>query len=193
MQDNIQAYVQSLKVKDSTGYELAARECKEYFDGRGIEYPTAEDWKAFEVDYPAIYQSKRGKEISATTLQQNYVSRGKAYYRWCKGQAGMQEGTPSLFPEQETAEARAPEPPDDEPRPVKEEKQSDPPKTEGDKPTTRISLLLDTEIYRVLAVLSALEDKTMTAILTEGARLYIREHNREATIARGAIDQVRGQ
>ena len=63
--------------------------------------------------------------------------------------------------------------------------------TASDKQTTRISFLLDTEIYRVLAVLSALEDKTMTEILTAGAQLYIQEHSREAEIARGAIAQVK--
>lgn len=185
MQDMIPAYVNALTQQEKSGYEKAARVCSAYFDERGIDTPTAEDWKEFEADYPTQYERETGKTLSSTTLKQNYVARGKAFYRWCANQ----DDTPTRAPAVKTEAS----PHDDEPRPVKEEKQSAPQKSEGDKPTTRISLLLDKEIYTVLAVLSALEDKTMTAILTEGARLYIREHQREAAIARGAIDKVRGQ
>ena len=162
MQDMIPAYVNALTQQEKSGYEKAARVCSAYFDGRGIDTPTAEDWGEFEADYPVQYERETGKKLSPATLRQNYVARGKAFYRWCASQ-----------------DSTHPSAPDDGPPPV--------------KPATRISLLLDTEIYRVLAVLSVLEDKTMTAILTEGARLYIREHQREAAIARGAIGQVRRQ
>lgn len=187
MQERVPAYVQTLTVKGKSGYELAARVCSSYFDGRGIDYPAASDWDAFKEYYRQEYQREKGKALSETTLQQNFVARGKAFYRWC-----MEQDTPPLIETDKHPQAPKPANTEDIRAPIiKAERHSDTSKSDTDKPTTRLSFLLDTEIYRVLAVLSALEDKTMTEILTAGAQLYIREHSREAEIARGAIAQVK--
>ena len=173
MQERIAEYVAKLKakgIKGISGYELAARECSEYFDGRGIENPTKEDWTAFAEYYPQEYQRKKGRELQPITLKQNFVARGKAFYRWCNG-----EQTASLFEEGKSEASTQQEAPA-EGEPIEEEK------------PVRTSLLIDAKTYKLLALLAALEDKTMTDILIAGARLYIAAHKQEAKILQGAIE-----
>lgn len=57
----------------------------------------------------------------------------------------------------------------------------------------RVNFLLDAKTYEMLALLSVLEHKTMTEILTAGADLYIRDHAKQADILRTAIKTARSE
>ncbi len=213
MQERIAEYVAMLKakgIKSIPDYETPARECASYFDGRGIDMPNANDWEAFKEYFTEKFKQERGRDISPTTLQQNYVARGKAFYRWCASQDGSQQTAP-LFAEDKTepeaekprpTEATAPAPYDEamssadsqeavsskaEGETIEEKKQSDTSGSETEK-AVRTSLLIDARTYKMLALLAALENKTMTEILTAGAHLYIKEHSHEAEKLQEAIN-----
>ena len=200
MQERIAEYVAMLKakgIKGISGYELAARESATYFDGRGIDKPTADDWQEFAVYISAKIEREKGKRPSDDTVRVNYVTRGIAFYRWCNGQQDGNEQTASLFEEDKTeaitpsAEdcANIPERKEAEPiaEPIEEKRQSDKSGSEAEK-AVRTSLLIDAKTYKLLALFAALEDKTMTEILIAGARLYISEHSQEAELLQGVID-----
>ena len=195
MRERIAEYVATLKVKSIPDYETPARECSAYFDGRGIDMPNANDWEAFKEYYREKYRREKGKDISPLTLQQNYVARGKAFYRWCASQDGSQQTAP-LFEEGKTEAIRPPAPDEDavntcerkEAETIEEQRQPDTSGSETAEKAVRTSLLIDAKTYKLLALFAALEDKTMTEILIAGARLYIAEHSQEAEILQGVID-----
>ena len=211
MQERIAEYVATLKVKSIPDYETPARECSAYFDGRGIDMPNANDWEAFKEYYRKKYRREKGKDISPLTLQQNYVARGKAFYKWCASQDNPEQ-TATLFEEGKTEASPPPEPEAEKPRPteasrppapdeeavntcerkeaetIEEQRQPDTSGSETAEKAVRTSLLIDAKTYKLLALFAALEDKTMTEILIAGARLYIAEHSQEAEILQGVID-----
>lgn len=198
MQERIAEYVAMLKaksIKSIPDYETPARECSAYFDGRGIDMPNANDWEAFKEYYREKYRREKGKDISPLTLQQNYVARGKAFYKWCTSQDGRQQ-TALLFEEDKTEASRPPARDEEavntcerkEAETIEEQRQPDTSGSETAEKAVRTSLLIDAKTYRLLAMLAALEDKTMTEILTAGAHLYIKEHSHEAAKLQEAID-----
>ena len=174
-QERIAEYVAMLKakgIKGISGYKLAAEECSAYFDRRGIDAPTDLDWEAFKTDYPEEYQSKKGKELSPITLQQNFVSRGKAFYRWCNG-----EQTASLF-EEDKPEASA------QPKAEAEE---------TDAPSKRVNLLIDESLHSALMSLVYLKGQTLTAILTEAIKAYVDVYSEEIATLEETRRKLRSQ
>ncbi len=202
MQERIADYVAmhtEKGIKGVSGYELAARESATYFDERGIDMPNADDWKEFAVYIAAKIEREKGKRPSDDTVRVNYVTRGKAFYRWCNGQQDTQPAAP--FEEGQT-EASRPPAPDEEAVNTCERKEAETHSgdiaEETDRPSpqnkpVRLSFLLDPERYEMLALLSVLEHKTMTEILTAGADLYIRDHAKQAEILRTAIKTARSK
>ena len=87
LQDNICAYEASLsiKAKDKPSYMKPARWCAEFFDARGVEAPSAEDWSAFADYVREEYLKENGKPISDKTLRHNYVNRAKKFIAFCTG------------------------------------------------------------------------------------------------------------
>ncbi len=214
MQERIAEYVAMLKaksIKSIPDYETPARECASYFDGRGIDMPNANDWEAFKEYFTEKFKQERGRDISPTTLQQNYVARGKAFYRWCASHDGIEQTAP-LFAEDKTEAINPREPEAEKPlltegsRPpardeeavnmcerkeaetIEEQRQPDTSGSETAEKAVRTSLLIDAKTYKLLALLAALENKTMTEILTAGAHLYIKEHSHEAEKLQEAIN-----
>ncbi|MBQ3455775.1 MAG: hypothetical protein IJG36_05010 [Synergistaceae bacterium] len=212
MHERIDTYIKAIKdnVQDTSGYELAARVCAKYFDERGITYPTAEDWTTFKEYYPPVYLAEKGKELSPTTLQQNYVARGKAFYRWCYEQDNPQAPAPAI-PE----EARQPalfEDDSEEARPQEAEchlarksarAESETEKRHGDiseetdpsstpnKP--RINFLLNENLHSALMSLAYLKGQTMTAILTEAIKAYIQGYSEEIAVLQETRRKLRGK
>lgn len=181
MQERIDAYMQTLTVKGKSGYELAARVCAIYFDGRGIAYPTAEDWKAFEEYYPPVYLSEKGKELNPVTLQQNYVARGKAFYRWCYEQDNPRADAdiqPGLFEEEES--------------PPVTQSVTSPVNEEAEKPV-RVNFLLSKGHHEALMSLVYLKDTTLTAILTEAIEAYIQGYSEEIAVLRETRRRLRSK
>ncbi len=210
MQERIAEYenmLASKEIKDKSSYTLAARESATYFDERGNYAPTASDWKEFAVYIAAKIEREKGKKPSDDTVRVNYVTRGKAFYRWCNGQQDSHEQTASLFDEGKTEASNTPEPEAEKPRPTEASRPPAPDEeaenyseiaedTETPSPQNkpvRLSFLLDPERYEVLALLSVLEHKTMTEILTAGADLYIRDHAKQADILSKAIKTARSK
>ena len=179
MHERIPEYVATLKVKSISDYETPARICASYFDERGIDAPNDSDWENFKEYYRGIYRREKGKDISETTLQQNYVARGKAFYRWSKGQQ-----TAPLFDD----ETRAPRvnaetvnrTEGEEAELTEEKRQSEMSRNETAEKLVRVNFLLKKSRYEILAVLSVFAEKSMTDILTEAVDLYVREHAAEA-------------
>ena len=183
MQERIAEYVAKLQakgIKGISGYELAARECSEYFDGRGIENPTKEDWTAFEEYYPQEYQRKKGRELRPITLKQNFVARGKAFYRWCNG-----EQTASLFEEGKTEAIRPPEA-------EAESAQQEAP-AEEDAPSKRVNLLIAENLHSALMSLVYLKGQTLTAILTEAIKAYVDVYSEEIATLEETRRKLRSQ
>lgn len=191
-------------LKGISGYVLAASESATYFDGRGIDMPNADDWNLFAVYIAQKIEQEKGKRPSEDTVRVNYVTRGKAFYRWCNGQQDGNEQTASLFDEDKTEaiNTRKPEAVNmarpieaDNPasnaanitEPIEGKRQSDTLGSETEK-AVRTSLLIDAKTYKMLALLAALENKTMTEILTAGAHLYIEKHSQEAAKLQEAIN-----
>lgn len=196
-------------LKGISGYVLAARESATYFDGRGIDMPNADDWNLFAVYIAQKIEQEKGKRPSEDTVRVNYVTRGKAFYRWCNGQQDGNEQTASLFDEDKTEAINTREPEAvnmaereearpieaDNPasnaanitEPIEEKGQSKTLRSETEK-AVRTSLLIDAKTYKMLALLAALENKTMTEILTAGAHLYIEKHSQEAAKLQEAIN-----
>ena len=181
MQERINAYVQALTVTTKSKYELAARECAKYFDGRGIDYPTADDWKAFEEYFKEKYKREKGKDILETTLQQNYVAKGKHFYTWCANQDGIEQTAP-LFEEDKTEASIPPAPDDDMPRPTEasaEREEARPNEAEKRGENVRVNFLLSKGNHEALLSLVYLKGQTLTAILTEAVEKYIQGYSKE--------------
>ena len=197
MQERIAEYVAKLKakgIKSISDYETPARVCAEYFDGRGIENPTADDWTAFEEYFAEKYKREKGKDISPTTLQQNYVARGKAFYKWCASQDGIQQ-TASLFEEGKTEASPPPEPeaPADEATKIAESEEGRPNEGEKRGENVRVNFLLSKEHHEALMSLALLEQKTLTDILTAAVKAHIEANSERVKIMREAITKARSK
>ncbi len=83
--------------------------------------------------------------------------------------------------------ADRPPAPAEEAETIEAKKQYDTSGSETEK-AVRTSLLIDAKTYKMLALLAALENKTMTEILTAGAHLYIEKHSQEAAKLQEAIN-----
>lgn len=177
MQERIAEYVATLKVKSIPDYETPARECSAYFDGRGIDMPNANDWEAFKEYYREKYRREKGKDISPLTLQQNYVARGKAFYKWCASQDGSEQ-TASLFEEGKT-EAIKPPVPDEEAVNIPDRKEAEPKETDKPAENVRVNFLLSKDNHEALLSLVYLKGQTLTAILTEAIEAYIQGYSEE--------------
>lgn len=217
MQERIAEYVAMLKakgIKSIPDYETPARECASYFDGRGIDMPNANDWEAFKEYFTEKFKQERGRDISPTTLQQNYVARGKAFYRWCASQDGSQETAP-LFAEDKTeainprepeaekpllTEGSRPPAPDEEASAITENAANNPERKEAepketDKPAenVRVNFLLSKEHHEALMSLALLEQKTLTDILTKAVKAHIEANSERVKIMREAIKTARSR
>lgn len=204
MQERIADYVAMHTAKGTkgvSGYELAARESATYFDERGIDMPNADDWKEFAVYIAAKIEREKGKRPSDDTVRVNYVTRGKAFYRWCNGQQYPPEQTASLFEEGKTEASPPPEPeaemprpteairqpaPDEEDSPPAEKAAKNPERGEArtnetDKPAenVRVNFLLSKDNHEALLSLVYLKGQTLTAILTEAIEAYIQGYSEE--------------
>lgn len=179
MRERVSEYTAQLTVKGKSGYELAARVCSSYFDGRGIDYPAASDWDAFKEYYRQEYQREKGKALSETTLQQNFVARGKAFYRWC-----MEQDTPPLIETENRPQAPQ--------TAINADTQTSTAGDEAEK-TVRVNFLMKQSRYEFIAVLSVFAGKSMTDILTEAVDLYVREHAEEAETIRAMGNKLRGK
>ena len=189
-QERIAEYVAMLKakgIKSIPDYETPARECASYFDGRGIDMPNANDWEAFKEYFTEKFKQERGRDISPTTLQQNYVARGKAFYRWCASQDGSQQTAP-LFAEDKTEpEAEKPRPteairppaPDEEAVNIPDRKEAEPNETDKPAENVRVNFLLSKGNHEALLSLVYLKGQTLTAILTEAIEAYIQGYSEE--------------
>lgn len=191
MQERIAEYVATLKVKSIPDYETPARECSAYFDGRGIDMPNDSDWEAFKEYFKEKYKREKGKDISPLTLQQNYVARGKAFYRWCNGQQDDKEQTASLF--EDKTEAIRPPAPAEEAEPIEAKRQYDTSGSETAEKLVRVNFLMKKSRYEIIAVLSVFTGKNVTDILTEAVDLYIREHATEADMIQTMGEKLRGK
>lgn len=216
MQERIAEYVATLKVKSIPDYETPARECSAYFDGRGIDMPNANDWEAFKEYYREKYRREKGKDISPLTLQQNYVARGKAFYKWCASQDNPEQ-TATLFEEGKTEASPPPEPEAEKPRPTEASRPPAPDEEavntcerkeaethsgdiaeETDRPSpqnkpVRVNFLLDPEYHEALMLLALLEQKTLTDILTEAVKAHIEGNLERVKIMRTAIKTARSK
>ena len=196
-QERIPEYVAMLKAKETkniSDYETPARVCAEYFDGRGIDTPTADDWTAFAEYFSHKYEQEKGKRPSDYTVSVNYVSRGKAFYRWCASQDGSEQ-TASLFAEDKTEAIYTPEPEAEKPRqtegsrppaPDEEASAKNPERAEAetkeaDKPAenVRVNFLLSKGNHEALLSLVYLKGQTLTAILKEAIEAYIQGYSEE--------------
>ena len=176
MREKVSEYVNALTTKDTTGYELAARESATYFDERGIDMPTAENWKEYAAYFVQKYEQEKGKRPSEYTVQQNYVARGKAFYRWCASHDGSHQ-TASLF-EEDKPEASA------QPKAEAEE---------TDAPSKRVNLLIDESLHSALMSLVYLKGQTLTAILTEAIKAYVDVYSEEIATLEETRRKLRSQ
>ena len=191
MQERIPAYMQTLTVKGKSGYELAARVCSSYFDGRGIDYPAASDWDAFKEYYRQEYQREKGKALSETTLQQNFVARGKAFYRWC-----MEQDTPPLI--ETESNPQAPQHANNEEIPAPALKPAPPRETPQDTASdeagkVRVNFLLNGNMHEALMSLAYLKGETLTAIITEAVEAYIKGYEEQIAVLRETRRKLRGE
>lgn len=74
-QEQVEAYINSINVQDKQSYRMSINACVKFFDERGIEQPTAEDWQV-------LSESLKAEGKSDTTVKQNYVGRAKKFYDW---------------------------------------------------------------------------------------------------------------
>ena len=125
------------------------------------------------------------------TLQQNYVARGKAFYRWCNGQQDDNEQTASLF--EDKTEAIRPPAPAEEAEPIEAKRQYDTSGSETAEKLVRVNFLMKKSRYEIIAVLSVFTGKNVTDILTEAVDLYIREHATEADMIQTMGEKLRGK
>ena len=125
------------------------------------------------------------------TLQQNYVARGKAFYRWCNGQQDDKEQTASLF--EDKTEAIRPRAPAEEAEPIEAKRQYDTSGSETAEKLVRVNFLMKKSRYEIIAVLSVFTGKNVTDILTEAVDLYIREHATEADMIQTMGEKLRGK
>ena len=180
LQERINAYEASLTVnaKDKTKYLKAARMCAEFFDARGVDTPSAEDWIAFASYVRQKYYKENGKEPSDSTVK-NYEKRAKKLIHWCIGAE-----QPALFTEEQagepTIERHAEQPATVEVQAV-------------DAPPVRVNFMLDAQTYEVLSVLAIMEHRTLTAIMKDAAAMYIKEHSEQAGILSAAFRQARSK
>ena len=186
-QERIPEYVAMLKAKETkniSDYETPARVCAEYFDGRGIDTPTADDWTAFAEYFSHKYEQEKGKRPSDYTVSVNYVSRGKTFYRWCASQDGSEQ-TASLFAEDKTEAIYTPETEAEKPRQTeasaKNHERAEAETKEADKPAenVRVNFLLSKGNHEALLSLVYLKGQTLTAILKEAIEAYIQGYSEE--------------
>ena len=104
LQDNIQAYFDSLSVNDTTKdkYMKHVKLCAEFFDNQHIELPNAENWEAFKEHYSNTYMKEHeGKTISDRTLNQA-LRNAKNFCAWCthtEPPANEPEQTQNIIPD----------------------------------------------------------------------------------------------
>ncbi|MBQ3455661.1 MAG: hypothetical protein IJG36_04430 [Synergistaceae bacterium] len=180
-------------LKGISGYVLAARESATYFDGRGIDMPNADDWNLFAVYIAQKIEQEKGKRPSEDTVRVNYVTRGKAFYRWCNGQQDGNEQTASLFDEDKTEAINTREP---EAVNMAEREEARPNEAETlspQKKPVRINFLLDPENHEALMSLALLEQKTLTEILTAAVKSHIEANSERVKIMREAIKTARSK
>lgn len=182
MQERISAYVQSLTVKEKSGYELAARVCAKYFDERGIYSPTESDWDAFKEYYRQQYQREKGKALAEVTLQTKYIYHGKAFYRWCA------EHDAEQFHATATTETTPPPTPQQAPQ---HETTSPPASDEAEK--VRVNFLLNGNMHEALMSLAYLKGDTLTAIITEAVEAYIKGYEEQIAVLRATRRKLRGE
>lgn len=195
MQERIAEYESMLTakgIKGISGYVLAARESATYFDGRGIDMPNADDWNLFAVYIAQKIEQEKGKRPSEDTVRVNYVTRGKAFYRWCNGQQDGNEQTASLFEEDKT-EAIRPHASAEEAETIEAKRQYDTSGSETAEKLVRVNFLMKKSRYEIIAVLSVFTGKNVTDILTEAVDLYIREHATEADMIQTMGEKLRGK
>ena len=173
LQERIYAYEGSLSVKDKGAYVKAARMCAEYFDGRCIEHPTADNWSDFAEYVREEYVKENGQEPTERTVKNNYIGRGKKFIAYCEsgGQSDGQTHTQSELFTSGQGEA-----------PVNVTERME-----------RVNFMLDASRYEVLLLLRVMEHKSMTAIMAEAVDLYIREHAEQAGILSAAMEQARSK
>jgi len=179
MQERISEYISTLKVKDTQGYEMPARVCSEYFDSLGINAPTTEDWQAFKEYFMKKYESEKGKKISQATLEQNYVSRGKAFYRWCASQdmpPVHEEAIPAVM-HSDTSSSEVNDTLKHQQAPSEK--------------SLRVNFLLSKEHHEALMSLAYLKDKTLTAVVTEAIEAYIQGYSEEIAILKETRRKLR--
>lgn len=99
-QEQVDAYIHSLNVQDKQSYKMCISACVKYFDERGIEQPTVEDWQA-------LSESLKADGKSATTIKQNYIGRAKKFYAWCVSNSASEPETSTLLLEQPVEQPQA--------------------------------------------------------------------------------------
>lgn len=189
MVERVKEYVQTLSVQDKKGYEKRITACAEYLDGIGATEPTEKDWQS------CLEHLTADGKINENTAKTNYLGQAKGFYRWCAEQTTQPRFDDSATGESanDISEGETPDSEtmtdDTEPNKAAEETQSAKPSKKAKDKSIRINFLLDEIRYKKLAILAVLEDTSLTAILKEGADLYIAKHERQSTIAEQAISQ----
>ena len=189
MIERVKEYVQTLSVVDKDGYEKRIMTCVEYLDGIGVTEPIESDWQSC-LEYLKA-GGKNGKTISESTAKANYIGQAKNFYRWCVSQ-DSQPRFDDTTKDESANDSLEGETPDNDtmtvPAMTDDTKPLKPSKKIKDK-SMRINFLLDEMRYKKLAILSVLEDTSLTALLKEGIDLCIAAHETQAAIAEHAIKQ----
>ena len=185
MIERVKEYLQTLSVGDKKGYEKRITACVEYLDGIGVTEPTKEDWKS------CLKHLTADGTLSENTVKTNYIGQAKNFYRWCVSQSSQPYFDDTTTDESANDSSEG-ETPDNEtmtaPAMTDDTELLKPSKKAKDK-LVRINFLLDEMRYKKLAILSVLEDTSLTALLKEGIDLCIAAHETQAAIAEHAIKQ----
>lgn len=200
MVERVKEYVQTLSVKDKEGYEKRITACVEYLDSIGVTEPTEQDWQL------CLEHLQADGKLSERTAKTNYIGQAKNFYRRYVKQ-DSQPRFDNTITDEATKDISGGEIPDNEvitTTSLSNEKEPDrteetqskleleanetPPKKAKEK-SVRINFLLDEKRYKKLAILSVLEDTSLTALLKEGIDLCISAHDKQAEIAEQAISR----
>ena len=193
MLEYIDEYLSTKNVGSKETYRKRITACVEILDSKGITSPTEADWDMVIEALTADGAKSEG------TVKKNYVSQAKTFYRWCVSQTSQprfedtttdkaaNDGSEGETPDNETI--TAPAMTDETESDKAEETQSAKPSKEAKDKSVRINFLLDKMQYKKLAILSVLEDKSLTDLLKEGIDLCIAAHETQAAIAEHAVTQ----
>ena len=178
----IDEYLSTKNVDSKETYRKRITACVEILDGKGITSPTESDWDMVIEALTADGTKSEG------TVKKNYVSQAKTFYRWCVSQTSQprfedtttdkaaNDNSDGETSDNETITAPAMTAETESAKPSKDKQQ-------------RINFLLDKARYKKLAILSVLEDKSLTELLKEGIDLCIAAHETQAAIAEHAVTQ----